>query len=427
MTSGRWRPRLGIVAAALVAFALGVGAALLWGLFRPETPASPAVHPADHPSGEVPTPAQVSAVYVSPERQQMIGVRTAEVARRPVQATIRSVGVLAFDETRVAQLHTKIAGWVDRTFVDYVGRRVLRAEPLRTIYSPELVATQNEYLLALRAEEIPGPGGLSEALRGGRSLSSLARDRLRLWDISDAQIEALRRSGSVQRTLTLYAPFDGIVLERGAFPGQYITPEVTTYRIADLSTIWVLGEIFEYELPQVKIGQEAEIEFPYEPTARRLSGRITYIYPTVTQETRRVRVRAEFANPGFEFKPGTYVTFVIRTSPEQRRAIPKEALIDTGSRRYVILARPNGYFEPREVQVGAPGDETYPVLEGLAEGDRVVTSAQFLIDSETNLQAAMKAMSLSMPGMDMGGGGGKAEMEGMGMPSEKPKGAPHAH
>lgn len=426
MRTGRRRPRLVTVAIAAVAFALGVGATVLWGRLGVEAPVAPADHPAEHAAGEPPTPTETGSVYVSPERQQTIGVRTAAVTRRVLQTTIRSVGVLAFDETRVAQIHTKIEGWVDRTFVDYVGRRVARGEPLFSVYSPQLVATQNEYLLALRAEAIPG--SRLKVLGGGRSLADLARDRLRLWDISDAQIEALRRGGSAQKTLTLYAPLDGIVLERGAYPGQYLTPEVTAYRIADLSTIWVLGEIFEYELPRVKIDQAVEIEFPYGPTTQRLSGRITYISPTVAPETRRVQLRAEFANPGLDLKPGSYVTFVTQSPPEDHLGIPKEALIDTGAKRYVILARDNGYFEPREVQVGEPGDDAYPVLAGLAEGDRVVVSAQFLIDSETNLQAAMKSMSMSMPGMDMGGGGGgKGDMDGMKMPPEKPKEAPHAH
>jgi multidrug efflux pump subunit AcrA (membrane-fusion protein) len=426
VTPGRRRLRTGTLAVAAVAFVLGAGVARLGGRLRPAAPESQPAHRAEHPSRESATPQAAGTVYVSPERQQWIGVRTGAVARRTLQTTIRSVGVLAFDETRVAQLHTKIVGWVERTFVDYVGRRVARGEPLLSVYSPELVATQNEYLLALRAERIPDGDAVSD-FGGTWSLEDVARERLRLWDISDAQIEALRRSGTVQKTLTLYAPFDGIVLERGAFPGQYLTPEVTAYRIADLSTVWVLGEIFEYEQSRVKVGQSVEIEFPYGPATQRLSGLITYVSPTVVPETRRVQVRAEFANPGLELKPGSYVTFVIRTPPEDRVAVPKEALIDTGAKRYVILARPNGFFEPREVQVGEPSDDAYPVLAGVAEGERVVVSAQFLIDSETNLQAAMKAMSMSMPGMDMSRGGGKTNMEGMKMPPDPPKDAPHAH
>lgn len=332
-------------------------------------------------------------VYISPARQQLIGVRTTEVGHRALETTIRTVGTLAYDETRVAQIHTKIAGWVDRVFVNYVGKRVRRGQPLFTVYSPELVSTQNEYLLALEAQQRLGQSRFLETRAGAESLLAATRARLKLWDISDDQIAELERTRQPRRTLTLYSPFDGIVLERNAYPGQYITPETMTFKIADLSTIWVFGYVFEYELPMVRVGQEAEIQFPYGQASRTLKGKITYVYPDVDPVTRRVKIRIEFRNPGFEFKPESYVTVVIRTSGGRQLAIPKEAVIDTGAKRYVILAHPNGYFEPREVEVGQPVDEYYPVLKGLQPGDRVVTSAQFLIDSETNLQAAMQAMA----------------------------------
>ncbi len=336
-------------------------------------------------------------VYISPARQQLIGVRTAEVTHRALDTTIRTVGTLAYDETRVAQLHTKVAGWVDRLFVDYVGRRVRRGDPLFTVYSPELVSTQNEYLLALEAQKRLGQSQFVETRTGAASLVAATRERLKLWDITDDQIAELERTGQPRRTLTFYSPFDGIVLERNAYPGQYITPETMTFKVADLSTIWVFGYLFEYELPMVKVGQEVEAQFPYGQATRTLKGKITYVYPDVDPMTRRAKVRAEFRNPGLEFKPEAYVTLAIRTSGGHALAVPKEAVIDTGVKRYVILARPNGYFEPREVQVGEPVDDYYPVRAGLQPGDRVVTSAQFLIDSETNLQAAMQSMA-GMPG-----------------------------
>jgi membrane fusion protein, copper/silver efflux system len=230
-----------------------------------------------------------------------------------------------------------------------------------------------------------------------------ARERLSLWDISEKQIQELERTGQPRRTLTLYSPFNGVVLARNAFAGQYISPETSTFKIADLSTIWVLGQIFEYETRLVKLGQEAEIQFPYEQSTRRLKGKITFIYPEVDPQTRRVKLRIEFRNPGFEFKPESYVTVLIRVEGGEQLALPKEAVIDNGAKRYAIVSLPNGYFEPREIEVGQPVDDFFPLVSGLAEGDPVVTSAQFLIDSETNLQAAMQAMSMSMPGMDMGG------------------------
>ena len=375
-----------------------------------------------HPTpGADPEPSSMPAgrgVYVSPARQQTIGVRTAPVEEHTLSSTIRTVGLLSYDETRVTQINPKIAGWVDQMFVDYVGKFVRRGQPLLTIYSPALVATEREYLLALQGYRQTRGSDFETARTGAESLLAASRERLRLWDISDAQIAELERSGQAKRTLTLSAPFDGVVLERNAFAGQYITPETTTIKLADLSTIWAIGQVFEYEASAVRVGQPVRIEFPYDRGTESLSGRIAFIYPDVDPMTRRIRVRAEFANPGFAFKPDTYATMVITGEETRQLAVPKEAVIDTGSKRYVILARPNGYFEPREIQIGPPADEYYPVRAGLQAGDQVVTSALFLIDSETNLKAAMQAMSMTMPGM--GGGTESAEgtqgMEGMGTP-----------
>lgn len=420
------RSLVGYVAVALISLTVGAAATFV-ALRRPAAPsagASPAGHgqaagapasPGEHPSAE-----QGSTVYISPARQQLIGVRTAKVGPQDLAATIRTVGTLAYDETRITRINTKISGWVDRVHVDYVGKFVRRGDPLFAVYSPQLVATQKEYLIALQNRQRLAEGPFHELEGAGESLIASTRERLTLWDISDAQIAELERTGQVRRTLTLHAPFDGVVLEREAFPGQYITPEMTTFRIADLSTIWAYGQIFEYELGRVKLGQDVEVDFPYGQEARTLQGRLAFIYPDVDPQTRRVKIRAEFANPGFVFKPESYVTLVIKSDAGRGLAVPKEAVIDTGAKRYVILAHPNGYFEPREVEVGPPVDEFYPLAKGLREGEAVVTSAQFLVDSETNLKAAMQAMSMSMRGMDMGGeksGGGKT-MEGMEMPGE---------
>lgn len=353
-------------------------------------------------AGDGPSGTSGNGVYISPARQQLIGVRTAAVTRRTLDTTIRTVGTIAYDETRVTQIHTKVTGWIDTVSVDYVGKAVRRGEPLFTIYSPELVATQNEYLLALRAQRQLGDSRFAETRDGADALVSAARDRLRLWDITEAQIEELERTGQPRRTLTLYSPFDGVVLERNAFAGQYVSPEMSTFKIADLSTIWVLAHVFEYETRTVKVDQDAEIQFPYGQSARALKGKITFIYPEVDPMTRRVKVRIAFRNAGFELKPETYVTVVIRARMGEQLAVPREAVLDNGDRRYAIVARPQGYFEPREIEVGQPVDDFFPLLKGLADGEQVVTSAQFLIDSETNLQAAMQAMSMSMPGMDMG-------------------------
>ena len=342
------------------------------------------------------------AVYISPARQQLIGVRTAPIEQRELGTTIRTVGTLSYDETRVAQIHTKISGWVDEVYIDYVGKAVRRDQPLLTVYSPELVSTQTEYLLALKNKAQLEKSPVSATRAAAESLLAAARDRLELWDIPEEHIRELEQSGQVRRTLMLHSPFYGVVLERDAFPGQYVTPEMALFKIADLSRIWVLGAVFEYELSSIRLGQEVDIEFPYGPSARSLRGRITFIAPEIDPQTRRVRIRAELANPGLELKPETYVTISIRTQRGRRLAIPKEAVIDSGAKRYALVARPNGYFEPREIDLGPPGDDFYQLLGGVVEGDQVVVSAQFLIDSETNLQAAMQSM-IGMHGVEEGG------------------------
>ena len=412
------RRRMGsFVATAVVFSALGAAAAVGWIQYTDRqatestsvatTGAAPAESKPDamagmDMSGEG-TAAPDGAVYISPARQQLIGVRTADVGMQTLDATIRTVGTLAYDETRVTEIHPKVSGWVEQVFVDFVGKPVRRGQPLLTLYSPDLVATQNEYLLALKGQRTLSESTFPETRTGAESLVAATRDRLRLWDISDAQIAELERTQQARRTMTLYSPFDGIVLERNTFAGQYIAPEMSTVKIADLSNIWAIAQIFEFEARRVKLGDRAEIEFPYGQSTRRLTGRVAFVYPEINAETRRARVRIEFRNPGLELKPESYVTVILRRTAETRLAIPKEALLDSGAKRYAIVARPNGYFEPREIEVGEPSDEFYPVIKGLATGDSVVTSAQFLIDSETNLQAALGAMA-NMPGMNVSGG-----------------------
>ena len=412
----------------LVLVSLAIGAGGMWAVGKrtAATPAAPATPATDEPvaAPQAPTDTQATTgneanskrVYISSDRQQLIGVRTAVVTHEILDTTIRTVGVIAYDETRVADVHTKITGWADQVSVDFVGKQVSKGQPLFTIYSPDLVATQREYLLALRADRQLSGSPIEETREGARALLAATRERLRLWDITDAQIEELTKSGEPRRTVTVYSPFTGVVLERNTFPGQYITPEMKTFKVVDLSTLWVHGQFFEYELGMLKLGQPAEIEFPYGQTSRRLSGRITFIYPEIDPQTRRARVRIEFRNPGLTFKPESFVNVVIKASGGQQLAIPQEAVIDTGTDQYALLALPDGYFEPRSIKIGAAVNRFYPVLAGLQHGDRVVTSAQFLIDSETNIQAAMQSMG--------GHGGHAVGGEGEKRPAAPPPATP---
>ena len=349
---------------------------------------------------------QRDGVYISPARQQLIGVRTEAVTYRALEATIRTVGVLAYDETRMAEIHTKIAGWVERVYVDFVGKPVRRGQPLFSVYSPDLVSTQKEYLLALKAQAQLGDSKFAETRDGATALLAATRERLKLWDITDAQIGELARTGEARKSLTLYSPFHGVVLERNTFAGQYVAPGMAAFKIADLSTIWAIGQIVEYELARVKLGQRATVEVPHGQTSRTLTGKVAFISPDIDPQTRRAQIRIEFPNPGSAFKPGSYVTVSLNVGGDHQLAVPKEAVIDTGAKRYAIVARGAGSFQPREIEVGQPVDDYFPVIKGLQEGQSVVTSAQFLIDSETNLQAAMQAMSMRMPGMDVIGTSG---------------------
>ena len=414
--SSRSSPIARYVAVAVVFLALGVGGTFLFLSNRHAAQRPPAETERKDQGGMAGmpgmegTPSQGTAksVYISPQRQQLIGVRTAPIEYATLDATIRTVGTLAYDETRLTQVHTKISGWVDRVYVDSVGKAVRKDEPLFTIYSPDLLSTENEYLLASRARTEMGESANPATRAATDRLLSAAKQRLELWGIPAEHIAELVQTGKATRTLMLHAPFDGVVLERSAFPGQYLTPEMTAFKLADLSRIWVLGSIFEYELSQIHLGQEAEIQFPYGKSTQTLKGKITYIAPEIDPQTRRVKIRVELPNPGGLLKPETFVTIVLATGGGKVLAIPKEAVIDTGAKRYAILAHEDGTFEPRDIQVGQPGDDYYPLLGGLKEGDRIAVSAQFLIDSETNLQAAMQAMA-GMPGMDVGSGADKKE------------------
>lgn len=336
------------------------------------------------------------AVYISPARQQLIGVRSAPIVRQRIEGAIRTVGMLAYDETRSAQIHTRVAGWVEQL---YAGKPVRRGQPLFAVYSPDLATAQADYLVALRARQKIADNANPDLRAGADALVAASRDRMRRWNVSDAQIAEFEKAGTPSRTVTITSPFDGVVLEKEAFAGQYVTPEMTSFKLADLTAIWAVGQVFEYEAARLHVGDTVEVEFPYGQAVKR-AAKIDFIYPGVDPQTRRVRFRVTLDNRELKLKPDTYVNVMWHGESTDRLVIPKEAVIDTGPRKYALLALANGYFAPRDVQVGPAVGEFYPVISGVAEGDRVVISAQFLVDSETNLMAAMQAMS--MPGMDMG-------------------------
>jgi RND family efflux transporter MFP subunit len=330
-------------------------------------------------------------VKIAEGKQQLIGVQTATVQHERLFRTIRAVGQLTADETRLAHVHLKVSGWIDKVYVDYIGQLVKKGQPLFTLYSPDLVSTEQEYLIARRGKQYFSNSSFPEAAQGSESLLQSARERLRLWDISDDQIKKLDETGEITRTLTFYSPIDGFVLDRKAFPQTNVTPDMELYTVADLSTIWATAQIYEYEIPYVHVGQHAQMEMSY-VTGRTYSGRLTYISPTLDPQTRTVQVRLEFANPKFELKPGMFSDVLLKIDYGSQIVVPPDAILDSGEKQTIFVALPNGYFEPREVKLGAKLEDKVIVLSGLKAGESIVTSGNFLIDSESRLKSAMGGM-----------------------------------
>jgi Cu(I)/Ag(I) efflux system membrane fusion protein len=336
-------------------------------------------------------------VQISPERQQLIGVKIGTVEMKSLEKVIRTVGRIDYDEKRLVTISPKIGGWIEELYVDFTGKFVQQGEPLLSIYSPELVSTQEEYLLALRAKKDLIKSPFSEVAGSGNTLVESAKRRLKLWDISDDQIKALEESGQPKKTLTLYSPFSGIVLERTAYKGMNVMPGMALYKLADLSVVWLYADIYEYELPFIRLGQQAAVQLSYLP-GETFTGKAIYIYPYLDPNTRTAKLRFEFPNPQGKLKPEMYANVEIKVQLGRKLAVPEGAIIDTGLRQLAVVDKGSGYFEPREVKVGAKVDNYYEVIKGLKAGERVVTSANFLIDSESKLKEAVGGMA-GMPGM----------------------------
>lgn len=332
------------------------------------------------------------SVKLSPERQQMVGVRTAAVERAPLTRTIRTTGTLVADETKLGHVHVKVNGWIDQVYVNYVGQPVKKGQPLFTVYSPDLVATEQEYLIALKGQDYLGKAPYREVSSGANSLLEATRERLKLWDISDDQIKKLEQTGKIEKTITFYSPVSGFVLDRQAFPQTSVGPDKELYLVADLSDIWVDADVYEYEIPYVHVGQKATMQLSYSP-GKTYIGRVSFIYPIADAQTRTVKVRLEFPNPNFELKPQMFANVEFNISYGTNILVPAEAVLDSGSRQTVFVAKGNGYFEPREIKVGPRLDDKVVVLSGLQPGETIVTSGNFLIDSESRLSAATADMS----------------------------------
>lgn len=340
-------------------------------------------------------------VMLSPAMQQTIGVTYTTVRRAPLKRTIRTVGLLQMDDEKIARVHVKVAGWIEKVDLNYVGKLVKKGQPLFTLYSPDLVSTEQEYLIARKGQQYLSKTPYSDVSSEADSLLSATRDRLRLWDITDAQIHDLETSGKATRAMTLYSPIDGFVISRNAYEQTYVTPQTELYDIADFSTIWVYADIFEYEAPYVHVGQAAQMQLSYF-RGKTYRGRVDYVYPTLDPKTRTIKVRLTFPNPGYELKPDMYADVQLTLDYGTETLVPSQAVLNSGTRQVVFISKPDGYFEPREIKIGDQFNGQTVVLAGLKPGERIVKSGNFLIDSESRLGAAMQQMMASMPGMDTG-------------------------
>jgi RND family efflux transporter MFP subunit len=331
-------------------------------------------------------------ISIDPVTVQNIGVRTAPVSRGWLHKSIRTVGRITYDEKNVEHIHTKVSGWVEELYVDTTGEEVRRGQELLSLYSPELVATQEEYLQALTYRDRTSASEFAEVAEGGMSLVEAAGKRLLFMDIDPGQIEALEKSREVQKDMKLHSSKTGIVINKNVVEGMKVDPAMELYTIADLSRVWVIASVYEYEIPFIENGLEAEMTLSYDPGAK-YSGRVTFVYPYLSDRTRTVQVRMEFNNPGMKLKPDMYADVVIKAKPAGPAIlVPSEAVIRTGSRTVVVTSLGKGKFLPREVSPGLEGDGLVQILDGLKEDETVVTSGQFLIDSESNLREAVNKM-----------------------------------
>jgi RND family efflux transporter MFP subunit len=361
---------------------------------------------------------EVGTVQISPEKQQLIGVKYEQVAMGGGSRTIRAVGKVAIDETRIGHVHTKVEGWIDQVFVDFTGKLVQKGQPLLTIYSPDMLASQRELLLASKAKTIMKDSALPSGFDQSESLLQATRRRLELWDFSDAQIDQVLKTGEPIKNITVYSPMTGYITDRKAFPQVKVMPDTDLYTIVDLSHVWIMADVFEYEAPNIRLGQTARVTLEALP-GRTFNARIDFLQPQVDPMTRTLKVRLNMDNPGVLLKPDMYADVDFTVNIPSKLTVPADAVLNAGERKTVFVDRGNGYFEPRQVKTGEREGDRIQILSGLSGGERIVTSGNFLIDSESQMKAAASGMGgmAGMPGMT-------SEPAKPEAPANKPKAAP---
>ena len=381
---------------AVVAIALIVVGYMFRDRFRPEPTSHAAMEtkaPAaasiaangESPSGEVAR----GDVFIDPQRQQLIGVRLAAVTHEAMAGIVRTTGVVRYDETRLTDVNVKLEGWIRDLRVDYTGQLVRKGQPLFTLYSPDLLTTQNEYLLALNTRDQMQTSQVADAREYANRLVDAARQRLSLWDLSPEQLAELERTRKPVEAVMFTSPASGFVLEKMAVQGMHVTPGQTLYTLADLSSVWVEADIYEQEIARLRAGQRAIVTLDAYP-GESFAGRATYIYPFVEEQTRTVKVRFQFPNARGRLKPGMYANVELQGSSDMSLTVPADAVLDSGRQQVVFVARGDGMFTPRTVKVGRRLSDRIEILAGVKEGEQVATGATFFLDSESQLRAGLQ-------------------------------------
>lgn len=314
-------------------------------------------------------------IEVPPDQQAKIGLKISKAEKKAVSHTIRTVGTVTADQRKEAHVHSKLSGWIEIIFADYVGKAVKKGDPLFNLYSPELVSTQEEFLAANKQAGV------------GKELAQAAIERLKLWGVPDREINRLKKGGKSSRTITFESPVAGFIISKNAIQGMYISPGMELYQIADLSRIWIMITLYEYDVATVSLGDEAEVQMPFDPNLK-LQAKIAYISPDIEAETRTAKARIEIENKNQSLKPGMYVNIQIKKDLGEAIVVPEDAIIDTGMRKVLFVRSNQTHFEPREVKVGPRVEGQFIIISGLKAGEEVVSSAHFFLDAESKLKAA---------------------------------------
>ena len=341
------------------------------------------------PKASEPATTQRGDVTIDPRRQQLIGVRTAPVTREAMQHALRTVGTVRYDETSLVDVNLRLEGWIRDLYVDYTGQPIQKGQPLFTLYSPDLLATQQEYLLALKTRDQMQASVIPEARDRAEQLVASARQRLALWSLPDEELRALEEKRQATEVVVFRSPASGFVIEKQALQGMHVMPGQTLYKVANLSVVWVEADVYEQEMALARVGQRAKVTLDAYP-GESFDGRAIYIYPFVEENTRTVKVRFQFANPRGRLKPGMYANVEMQGTEAMGVTVPANALLDSGTDKVVFVAEGDGYFTPRPVKVGRNLGDRIQILEGVKEGEQVATGATFFLDSESQLRAGLQ-------------------------------------